>query len=386
MSKQKKSRLELEEETPDAVQDALDQAALDKELQNQEEAGEWLSEFQGRFSEQSVKVSIEKYEEGEWTICKKYPLAGFNPEGVRDEFGGGRYRATLFDPKGKYIKEGRHEFRFATPIKVAEEKGPERINPLQDPIVVMMLQTQKENTAMMVELMKSLVSGNAQQPKGNDLMTVVEAMKVMGALTPKDSGMKNMQETISFLATAKDLFGGEGKGEKEGGIFSDIKEFLGVWPEIKESLPQLKSQAPAPVTTIIENPTGRTKDMPKDPLSQKIIAVIPTFLKAAQANAPIDQWSDYLGDVIEKEIMPILVPMMKEKYKFMPVEITEDTVYDGLIKRAKDPAEREIVFKQIPPLEPYREWVNKVIDETIKQFEADEAEQAALPAEEVVQG
>ncbi len=355
-----------------------------REEERQVAIDEWLSDFQGRFSEQPVKVLVEKYEEGDWTICRKYPLAGFDQEAVRDEFGGGRYRATLYDPNGKYIKEGRHNFKFANPIRKLDEVKVS--NPMENPAVTMVMESMKANQSMLTDLMKSVLTAPKPAESKNDLLTIVEVMKGVGAITPKDTGMKSFQETLGLIATAKDLFS-DGKESKEsgGGWLSDIKEFLTAWPEIKKSLPvpQIPTVAGAPsLQTHTEVATVK-----KDPLTVKLYEVIPQFIKAAEANAPIEEWGTYLGDVLEKEIMPVLVPFMKEKYRLAPIEITEDVIYDGLLKRAKDPAEREEIFRQVPPFQKYREWVNGVIDEAVRQFEFEDdppAEDAA-PAPLVVE-
>ncbi len=101
-----------------------------------------------------------------------------------------------------------------------------------------------------------------------------------------------------------------------------------------------------------------------DPLSKKIIELVPRFVGGARANAPVPDWANYLLEVLDAEIMPVLLPVLKEKYK--PLVNDEGDVYDILIKYAKDPAERGTIFLQIPPLAPHKDWVNKIIDEAIR--------------------
>src|SRR5258708_32997510 len=108
---------ESPEVAPTPAEAAAEQAEQEQELQEQLQAGEWLSEFQSRFTDQPVKILVEKFDEsGEWAVCRKYPLQGFDPDAVRLEYGSGKFRCTLFDPNGKWVKGGRTYFKFADPI------------------------------------------------------------------------------------------------------------------------------------------------------------------------------------------------------------------------------------------------------------------------------
>ena len=108
-----------------------------------------------------------------------------------------------------------------------------------------------------------------------------------------------------------------------------------------------------------------------DPLTKKIVDLIPKFVGGAKANAAVDHWGNYLLEVLDIEVMPVLLPVLREKYK--PLVQNEDDVYDLLIKFAKDPTERTNLFKTIPPLAPHKEWCLKVIDEAVRLIELPDA-------------
>lgn len=340
-----------------------------QELEKQQAVEEWLGDFQSRFTDQPVRVLVEKFEEGEWSICRKYPLGTFDHEAVRDEFGGGRYRATLFDPNGKYIKGGRNNFKFAAPA-VKKDGDAKPANPLADPAIAMMFESMKQQSAMLLGITQSMISANAGKA-GGGLTEMVEAMKGIQALSPKnEKPLDNFKETLGIMKLVKEVTG-DGDGDSKGGFMSEVREFLELAPLLKEKMPVLKAAlAPGGLPTAPAQPIppGETPSM--DPLSQKIIALVPRFVAAAKSNAPIETWSDHLIDVLEDDLMPVLVPHMKGIYG--PLIDNADDVYDVLIKFAKDPAARDKIYTSVPPLAPYKPWCDQVIDAALKTLTDEE--------------
>lgn len=338
-----------------------------KEIERLELTDEWISDFQERFSDQPAKVLVEKYDDtGEWCYCKKYTLASFDVDQIKEEFGGGKYRASLY-ADGHYVKTGRRHFKVSDPVfKRVEERKPE--NPLENPIVAMMIESMKSQQVSMLELTKSMIA--AQAGKSGGLGEVVEAMKAVNALTPKtDKPLDNFKETLGIMKLVKEL-SGEGEESSEG-LLGNIKEFLGMLPALKEQMANMKpagNPSLAPGTPDLpQTITVAGGPPPMDPLTKKIVDLIPKFVGGARANAPVPDWGNYLLEVLDTEVMPVLLPVLKEKYK--PLVQNEDDVYDLLIKYAKDPSERLQLFKTIPPLAPHAEWCLKVIDEAVRLIE-----------------
>jgi hypothetical protein len=359
---------EVGEPTP--AEAAAIAAEEEKELEDQLQAGEWLTEFQSRFTDQPVKILVEKYDEaGDWAVCRKFPLANFDPDSVRLEFGSGRYRCTLFDPNGKWVKGGRTHFKFAEPVvKPLSQNKPE--NPLENPIVAMMLNAQKESTTMLMGIMQSLLTAQSAPGagKGSTMTEVVETVKAINSMAPKDKPLDTLKEQLGLFKLVKEITG-DNDGESKGGLLSDLKEVIEVLPLLKEHMAALKPQT-APAAPQIT--PGKVENM--DPLSKKIVELVPKFIGGARANAPVPEWGSYLLDVFDTEVMPLAFPVLKEKFKALVK--TEDDAFDLIIKLAADPDERANAIKQIPPLMPYLPWVNQVIDEAIRLAEAPEIETA----------
>lgn len=107
-----------------------------------------------------------------------------------------------------------------------------------------------------------------------------------------------------------------------------------------------------------------------DPLTQKIILLVPRFVTAAKAQLPVDAWSDYLLDALETDLMPVLIPHMKGLYG--PLVTNADDVYDILVRYASDPLTRDKIYKSVPPLAPYQTWCNQVIEAALKTLTEEE--------------
>jgi hypothetical protein len=377
MGRPRKVTVSLEPETEPIIEQSPAEAATaaaeeEKELQDQIQAGEWLSDFQNRFTDQPVKILVEKFDEtGEWSICRKYPLANFDPDGVRIEFGGGKYRCTLYDPNGKWVKGGRTYFKFADPI-IKPNLNPKQENPLDNPVVAMMLSTQKQNADTLMGVLQSLIAAQSAGGAGRpgSLGEIVEVVKSINSMTPKDKPMESFKETLGLFKLVKEVTGDD-DGDSKGGLLSGLKEVLEILPQLKEQMATIKPPAPAPEQPQLTK--GEPTEM--DPLTKKIIDLVPKFIGGARANAPIPEWGNYLLDVFDTEVVPLLIPVMKQKY---PAFVkTEDDVYEVVIKLAKDPTERAEGLKQIPPLTPYLPWVNQVIDEAIRLAETETPEAPA---------
>lgn len=338
-------------------------------IHDEEESREVLAELRERFPDQAVRILVEKYDaEGDWATCKKYPFRTFDQEHVKEEFGGGRYRGSLYNAKGIYIKGGRFHFKFAESVK---REGPVYVkpeNPLENPAVVMMIKSMEQNQANMMAFFQTLMAAQNQGVSAQKapMSEMLEAVKSLRSMVPQDAKpFESVKEMLTMLKLLNEVKG-DG-GESKEGLLSDIKEFLSVWPTIQESLPKLKEIVPAPPALA---PAGTVPGAPPmDPISQKVVAHVPEFIDAAKAAQPHEKWGQYLLDIFEEEFLPLLVPVLTKKYK--PFVRDEDDAYDMIIKMASDSDEREKIFKAIPPLAPHRDWVLKVIDEAVRLSEID---------------
>lgn len=377
MGRKKKTTIIEEPEESDLLE-SVDSASLAEEERAEKEARAidgWLSEFQSKFPDTPVKVCVEKYVNGEWQMCRRYPLSTFEFESVHKEYGAGRYRFRMVDPSYRYIKGGSSELTFADPVLKEENAKPE--NPMENPLVAMMFKTMESNQTMLLGLFQSLVQAQGNQ-KGTGLGEIVEAVKTVQAMGPKsEKPMESFKEILTSWKLLQEITD-KGEPEGRGGLMGEIREFLELAPLIKENMPVLRSMLPqgsSPLPNVSSPDTvnaapDKNPAPSMDPLTKKIIEIVPKFTQAAKAASPPEDWGRYLLDVTDVEIVPLLLPKLRNEYGALVQD--EQDVYDILLKLGKNPAEREKIFKHIPPLAPYKEWVGKVLDEAIRLAETDE--------------
>lgn len=371
----------------------IEEVELEDEDPTEEEveSSEKVADFQARFSGKQYKVRIERFNptEAEWEWVVKLPLEGFEPFNVLPKYGGGKYKAVLIDDGGHYVKGGMMHFRFSVPIEMPTEKPR---SALEDPVVVMMLESQKQQaesqkqqSAMLMEILKtSLPGAQAATQKGMDAAQVMEMFAKFSALTaPKENSMKSFMEMVGLWEKAKDAFTPDEK--ESGGIVSEIKEAIGalaLLPQIRGQVGQAgapmnpPARAPnrviSPTAPIVINPVVPKKEetMRKalSPAAEKALFYVPKIEEAARENADVEKWADKILDILDEEVIPALV---KEYNGFVSAE----SIYDRLLAGAKNLDEREIVFIHAPPLLPYKEWLYRVIDEAVRVLETPDTEE-----------
>ena len=112
-----------------------------------------------------------------------------------------------------------------------------------------------------------------------------------------------------------------------------------------------------------------------DPVMEVVNRHMQTFVVWAQSSRDHERSADYLIEVIEEELIPAI-------RKRIPLA-SEEKVMEELIKAAKDPAEVEKIFVQVPQLARHAEWVRKVIAAAVRLMETPEeqpAQEGAPPA------
>jgi len=330
------------------------------------ETEEWLSEFRERFTDQPATVLVEKFDDNEWAICRRYALSTFDYESVLNEFGGGTYRATLIGPDGRYVKEGRTRFKFATPVLKPSIVPAAPTNPLENPVVAMMIEAQKAQNAQMLEITRSMIAAGGAGGGKSDVGQLITGLKALQDLAPKDKPLDSFKDTLNMMKLVKEV---TGEGDGKGGLLSEIRQFLEVYPAIKEQLSTIKPALPPPAVASAGAPvtvtTPERSPTPLDPLSQKIVNLVPKYVKAGKESKPLVEWGKNLLDDFDTEILPLLLPVWRNQYG--PLVKDEDDVYDVLLRYAEDPKEVEKIFKEIPPLAPYKEWCTRVIAEACRQ-------------------
>lgn len=380
MAKKKVIVIDKDDEPVSAdIGDILTDVAEEKEL---EEIQARIGEFQSTFSGKGFKVYVDKWNEVErkWKMADRFPLDGFDHFIVRDRFGPGRYRGRLMDANYKYIKQGGSlEFDFEAVLNPPAEKEPEKPSAIMDPGVQMMIESMKSQNMMMMEIIKVALPAQIQsQPAGAtgkaDLLMTIEALAKLSALGPKDTGLKSIEDSLRLTKLIRESFS---DGDDKGGIVSELKEALALVPMLKERMGLPAPSAPIPATggtqIVPVAPTrkfyARNPEMPENPVLEKIAPYIPQFEQAARTDQSLEKWADYLLEVLDRDLMPALVPYVR-KVKSVPAfysdDKLQDMIYDGLIEAAGNAEEVNKIFEFAPTLRPYENWVRGVITEAVR--------------------
>lgn len=386
----RKRRVVTTEEVIDDEREDLettDEVAAEGDDVARTEEDKKLEEFQGMFSGRQYKIRIDRMNptthEFEWV--DRVPLDGFDPFLLSKKFGGGRYRCIFLNDKGQYVQGGRAEYSFAQSVEPDKVASP----PNQETnLVQVMLESQKQQTAMLMEILKGFMgAGAAQQSKQSDITQLISALKSLKDMEPsreKDDTLKQLDAMLGFQLKMRDLTDG---GDRDrgasggGGLMSDIKDALKLLVESRNVvLPPARPQTrPAPTPgamPIIQRPPnvgaaaaggaapggmspGETKesetDMPDYPAPiKRMLAYVPIFVEAAQEKGDLDHWAGFLVSVLSTQFVPGTV----KQYHGL---VDEDGVWERLIDAAGKPELVEKIFVYAPALADHREWVLAVI-------------------------
>lgn len=332
--------------------------------------GEWRDNFEG----DGYKIRAERWHDGlrKWVFLDTLDFDGWDLQTLRQwvEKAVSRFRLSLLDNEGLYVKGGRFEQcvanpdwrdAVAAPAPVAPPPPPP--DPMSSPVVQMMIENQKAQNVQLLELLK-VVAG---RPTGPDPL---EMFLKLRQLMPEPQKMPSMKEQAEALVAIKDLMGDGNSGE--GSWISEIKEGVSLFQQLTEIAAKKKAVGavppaaaprpaipPAAAAPKLANPPPETP-MANSALLETVKFYVPIFVHKAERNDDPADAAQFLLDEIDSDIMPELL-------KAYP--ITSGIAYSQLIAGAKDAAKLEQIYAFAPELAPYRDWVKQVIDKAIELHE-----------------
>ena len=351
-----------------------DSEAVDKA---QAEIDEILDEFKGRLGNEGTgQIRCQKWneKEREFAHCQTYPFDDFSLDSLRDAYGGGKYRFFLLDDRGRPVKGGSRRCLIAERPAAASAAAPVPAapqNPMENPIVQMMLENLREQNRQSTEILKALIA--RPEPPRQGLGEVIESLGKIKALTPEVKG-NNLKDTLELIAVAKGFLG-EGKSSGEGGIVSELVDALKL---MRDSGLVRGGQVPAaPVPTLpsppsIETSTVAPRPAPvMDPITQKLQGYIPLLLSWGRRGESVENAADFVLGEIEDDIAPFLAQLHG-----VPVSLVLSRLKDA----ARDPREIDKLLTAAPALREVEGWVRQVIALTLRYSEEPAAEEAPAAA------
>ncbi len=360
---------------PMLVEKIVSEEAADEILENitseELEDNDKLREFQEQFGGKQYYVRIERYNEetNEAEIVDKIYLDSFDPFVLGKKYGGGKFICTMLNDRGRYMAGGRMHFNFAKPVL---DKRDERPTGIDDPAMKMFIESMKSQQTMLMEILKASLT----QEKTTDIDKMVSALKGLHDMNPKEKSVSStaqMKEMLEMMTMLKEVTGGDSDRDEKVSMFSDLKDAFKILMESRKiptptNAPMIKSmpivQKPAANVTVKEEPVFIK------PIALEILEpYIPKFVDAARAHEDIETWSEYLFEVIDTK----LVPALSKHYSTIFFKVSDDDVWERLLEASEDKDKDKInkIFEFAPALEPHRDWVYHVIEQTIKDITAD---------------
>jgi len=356
------------------------------------EDAERLSDFQARFGGKDYKVRVDRWnkDDAEWEYATSCKLDGFDPFiSLQKTHGGGKYRLTLLDDGGRYVKGGRQEVRIAESISKVEPVEA-KASPWQDPGIMAVMEMLKTQSSQATEMVKAMISAQAGKPAEQPISELVKALSQLQGMVPREGdNMKGVKDALELLTAAKGLLP-EAKGsEPSGGMLSEVLEAvkagkeLGFFDRFKQTArppypamsgPALARPGMAP---IIRNPQAEAP-VQSNPIAEKVATYIPILTSWAKRGEDIGNAADFVVGELTTEVIPVIV----ENYRPGGMRLNAETIFAHLLDKFKDAAEVERVFQFAPGLEPYRDWVTQVASEAVRIMESDDEEPQADPAPE----
>lgn len=250
---------------------------------------------------QEARIELWKWGEpsvpDEWNYIGRLPVHGFTLDAVSRQHGGGKYRAIIRGPRigedGRTRVVQLHRRHFVVgggaPITPASDTGITVADMLKLNLQMMqtMMSAPKEPMADMIRAIHEL-----SKPQGDPLQTAIQLVQLLkGDKSDQDSVLEILRLGIDLASERTDAGG--------------IGAFAGAFAKL---LADAKGQ-PAP-TGAPALPPGQPVQPPQPTEDQQVEAMLQSMVQslriAAQRDADIDLYAEWLGDQIEG--MPFLHP------------------------------------------------------------------------------
>lgn len=193
-------------------------------------------------------------------FCTEYPAGEINLTRIVEEFGPGRYELRCIDPRGKFVTQRTIQLRAKVGAGVTPTAP---VSPLNDPMVQMLLASQKEQSAMLMAVL-----GKAFERPAPLIADPLEMLVKLKQLMPEQKQTSEMDLFLKGLEFGRDMGGsGEtgimdliGQGIKHvGPLLSNAAQSNGAAIPDQPSVRALPPQsAPRPIGDVRAENSART--------------------------------------------------------------------------------------------------------------------------------
>lgn len=344
------------------------------------EAEEKLAVFHNKFGGEDYKIRIEIFnkEDNEWESVANLKLAGFDSFDSLKKYGAGRYRMSLLDNGGLYVKGGRMECRISSAAIEADKAAAPPAPPPDNGMTAIVAMLQAQN-AQNVEILKAMIGRPVSESKGPSLTELIAAMAGLRNLTPKeDGGTGGIKGTLELMKLVKEIMPAPESGG-EGGVMDEVARAVELFGKVSPLIEarrrgapiQVPQPAPAALPANLAggaisvpqpHPAEEPEADPMKPIIEKAQSYVPQLVAWASRGKDIEDAAYFILDELEAEIVPALV----KNFRPGGMTLSPEYVFGELLKRAQDPAQVEAIFVAAPALAPYKEWFIRVINRAVE--------------------
>lgn len=355
-----------------------DDDLLEQTQEELEDAGK-LSDFLDQFGGKEYKVRVEQMNPVDkvWEHIDLFPYDGFDAFETCKRFGPGRYRLSVLNERGKYVKGGQPQIRIAGVVKPAVvEAAKVEQDPLKHPIVVMMLAQMEKSNQQTTELLKAMLAKpEPQKSSSAEVLDMLAKLKAMNPEKKEDQTMQEVSKMLLLRMIEKGMDGGDG-GEKstwqeivEG--LKDVKD-LGIMEKLGAGLmaarqPGKTAPAPTPAPQVrVALPQPPAPEVPPampepSPLEVSLKPFAAILATKAESGVDPKEAAAYVHDEFYETVIPLV-----KKHVFAARFMSDAGMVEYACGAAQDAEQVEKLFAFAPELAAHREWTLAVIAEAVR--------------------
>lgn len=288
-----------------------------------------LNAFLNEFSGSDYKVVVRKLSKdgSTWERVKTLPLDQFDPDLLSEYYGGGKYKFTFIDNKGKFIKQFTCVYAEKIKNDIDKQNNQGNQNNYKDDFSLQILLNQlNSNNQMLIEMIRNFKPPQQETLKFTDIISLIATIKQMFP-------QQNISEMMEILRTGIDL------GQSSTGETSTLDKLIDIFGKIytqrldliKQKLP-LQNKPEIPVQNPVNNINVGNKNnveklnipktfvVPQSDLENKIFTVFAPYkqlLKNCYDNGlPTSMVSLYIYNLCDDDVLNTIFEYFKDEKNY----------------------------------------------------------------------
>lgn len=325
-----------------------------------------------------AKVRIYRIQDnGVPAYCDVIPVAQFDFDAVKTQFGGGKYQIQLLDNRSKFVSARTFTIDPRFKGKLDGPQDPPRAADAGGLSSRDIIAMQSESTKLLMTLMMENSKAQAQilsaaigaRPQGGNGLEIKDVIALLPFLVGKEKADRmGPREMLEFFKEVKEMTGEEGKGDSPG-ILDKLADNLpgilarfgvgGVALPPEAAAAAAAEPAPAPAADgQIPRPRAAApaRALPAPAEETDIQRVLRLAIAAARRGAEVELYADLVADQLDEGTAAQLQNVLRQDDWF------------------------KLLFPGLPETAPVRPWLTRLRDMLIEDFTAPADGESPKPA------